>query len=31
MYEEATDFHNGFAAVRLNGKCGAVNQKGEPV
>ncbi|MBR3590218.1 MAG: WG repeat-containing protein [Alistipes sp.] len=20
MYEEATDFHNGFAAVRLNGK-----------
>lgn len=31
MYEEATDFHNGYAAVRLNGKWGAIDQQGEVV
>ena len=30
-YEEVTNFHKGFAAVRLNGKWGAINKQGEVV
>lgn len=30
-YEEVTNFHKGFAAVRLNGKWGAINKRGEVV
>ena len=30
-YEEAANFHKGFAAVRLNGKWGAINKRGEVV
>ena len=31
IYEEAPDFHKGFAAVRLNGKWGAIDSQGEIV
>ena len=31
IYEEAPDFHKGFAAVRLNGKWGTIDSQGEIV
>jgi hypothetical protein len=30
-YSAASDFHNGFAAVRLNGKWGFVDEKGKEI
>lgn len=29
IYEDASDFHNGYAVVKVNGRCGLINEKGE--